>query len=42
MPRGLSYDHEEVPLSGRLAEFRTALQDEIDAARGTNLAQQSL
>lgn len=33
MARGLTLDRDEIPLSGRLAEFRTALKEEIEAAR---------
>ena len=33
MAWGQTPDHDEVPLAGRLAEFRTALKEEIEAAR---------
>ena len=33
MAEGQTYDEQEVPLEGRLAEFRSALREEIEAAR---------
>ena len=33
MGREPSWDQQEIPLSGRLGEFRTALREEIEAAR---------